>query len=485
MTKLYIFLLPFLGLSFNIQAQKTISPKRLKYLQQIMTAYETQAGFSGQVLVGYQRKVIYQSCHGWANLGHRLKNQPKTRFRLASVSKQFTAVALLVLEKQGKVAFDQPIAKYLDQLNPALGNKITIHHLLSHSSGLARDIEELTTKNIAQSYIALSDIVQLINQSKLQFAPGERWAYSNLGYALAAAIIEKVTQKKFGAAMQELIFEPAGLKNTGHEEAIAVISNQAEGYVNLPEGIIKASFENKSYVIGAGSIYSTAEDLYRWSQVLLKGNLVRPEQVKKLFTKQKGRYSYGWFVSQYGWRENDKTILGANIYHDGGSPGFECKLSILKEHDLVVIILSNQLPAPVNAIGNKITNTLLGYEESLPKSDNTQALFQTLFTKGVNQAIALIKGWRENKETYRIPSSSKIFMIARGYLESHQYQKAILTFDFLIAKSPKWSSPYLFKAITLEESGDLQAAKTIYEQTLKINPKVSYAKNKLASFKNK
>ncbi|MCB0280340.1 MAG: serine hydrolase, partial [Calditrichaeota bacterium] len=355
--------------------------------------------------------------------------------------------------------------------------------LLSHSSGLQRDIEELTDQELGHSYISLSEIVELINRSSLVFKPGERWLYSNLGYALAAAIIESVTQKDFATALKTLIFDPLLMRHTGHETNFDLIENRASGYVQLPDGIIKAGYEDKSYVIGAGSIYSTVGDLLIWSRELMNGNLLSKANIKRLYTRQSGRYSYGWFVDSYVWPPVNDDHTAVNLHHDGGSPGFEANLSLLIRHKSVVIILTNKLPSYFQGLSNRITNVYLGFDETPPKADGSKELFDQLFNRSLESAKALIEQWQKSDRKNLVPDKNAIFQIGRAYLDSEQLERASLTFSLISELVPKWWMPYLFYGIAMEKMGKKEEAIKLYNQVLELKPDQSNAASRLAKLK--
>lgn len=480
--KIVFLLLATLSIS-AATAQEMLDAKKATIIGQIAKGYASEKGFSGSILIGQGDEIFYESSHGLANYDYKIPNTSSTKFRLASLSKQFTAAALILLEQQGKVDFEKPISTYLGTLKPEIGEKISIHHILSHSSGLGRDIESLSKKDLGKGYISLPAIISLINKSSLFFEPGEKMSYSNQGYALAAAIIESVTELSYGQAMNELIFKPLDMKDTGHETSSMLMPNRAKGYISLPDDIINAAYEDKSYVIGAGSIYSTTHDLFLWGRELLSGNLISKENKDRLFSRQAGRYGYGWYIDTYVWFPVNDENQALNPHHDGGSPGFEANMSLLTKHNMVVIILSNKLPSHLNGLSNRITNVSLGFEESLPKADGSHQLFTTLFERGVPAAQALVKEWMASGKKYMLPSSGDILLVGRGYMDSNIHEKAILTMDFLIKVRPSWTYPYLFKGIIMEKLGKTQEAIEQYEKVLQINPKQSNAAGRMSMLK--
>lgn len=480
--KLVFLLLAFLSI-FVAKAQEMLDAKKASVIDQIAKGYASERGFSGSILIGQGDQVFYESSHGLANHDYKIPNTSSTKFRLASLSKQFTAAALILLEQQGKVDFEKPISTYLSTLKPEIGEKISIHHILSHSSGLGRDIESLSKKDLGKDYISLPDIISLINTSSLFFKPGKKMSYSNLGYALAAAIIESVTQQSYGQALNELIFKPLGMKDTGHESSSMLMPNRAQGYVSLPDGVINAAYEDKSYVIGAGSVYSTTLDLFLWGRELLSGNLISKANKARFFSRQAGRYGYGWYIDTYVWHPVNDENQAPNPHHDGGSPGFEANMSLLTQHDMVVIILSNKLPSHLNSLSNSITNASLGFEESQPKADGSHQLFTALFERGVPAAKALVKEWMASGKKYMLPDRGDILLVGRGYMDSNSHEKAILIMDFLIQMRPSWTYPYLFKGIMMEKQGKTQEAIAQYEKVLQINPKQSNAAGRMSMLK--
>lgn len=458
-------------------AQPGVTPERLAEIDVLAAGYAEQYDFSGVVLVGWEGEVVWQGAYGLANHEHQIPNTVDTRFRIASLSKQFTATALLKLTEQGRVDLHVPIGTYLPYLSEHIGDQITTHHLLSHTSGLVRDIEELTDESLGHDYISLERLVDLINTSPIRFEPGSTWAYSNPGYILAAAVLEEVTGQPYGEALDALMFTPFDLKHTGHETSTAIIPNRATGYVALPDGIIRARHEDKSYVIGAGSIYSTAADLFQWVQALRQGSVLEPDLAEQLFTPHTQRYGYGWFVDTYVWPPNGPGQKGRSIHHGGDSPGFTANVSIYDDHDLVVVMLSNQIPSYGNLLYNQIGNLLLGFEESLPRPPDTNLFYSTLFTEGIDATAALVQRWRDADERYRVPRAFDVFLVGRGYLDAQRYDDAIRIMDLLSLWRPKWAYPPLFKGFALYEMGKIDEAKAAFETVLMLDPNQSNAQS--------
>ncbi len=242
-------------------SQNTATSRAAK-IDEVMTAASKYRLFNGSVLVSENGKVIYKKGLGMANMEWNIPNAPDTRFRLGSITKQFTAALVLQLVEQGKIKLDGKITDYLPDYRKDVGEKVTIHQLLNHTSGipsytgLAKFIEEASRNSYS-----VDDFVKKYASNDLEFEPGSKFAYNNSGYFLLGAIIEKVTGKTYEQVLKERILDPLGMKNTGYDLSGPVIAKRAAGYVKTPVGYRNAPYLDMSIPYAAGSLYSTVEDL--------------------------------------------------------------------------------------------------------------------------------------------------------------------------------------------------------------------------------
>ena len=255
-------------------------------LDKLISAYAEYGKFNGSVLVAEKGKVIYKKGFGLADMEWNIPNQPDTKHRLGSITKQFTAMVIMQLVEQGKLKLDVPISAYLPDYPKKNGDVITIHHLLTHSSGTPN----MTSfpgfiKNISRNSYSPVQLVNLFADSTLQFEPGKKFAYSNSGYILLGYIIEKVTGKSYEQVLQENIFTPLKMNNTGYDHHRSVLKNRASGYEKNGRHYVNANFIDMSVPYAAGALYSTVEDLYLWDQALYGNQLLRKENMDLLFTK--------------------------------------------------------------------------------------------------------------------------------------------------------------------------------------------------------
>ena len=237
------------------QAGLDTQDERLAFeLRTLADEYHQLGLFQGTVLVARGDTVLLRAAYGYADVEHAIPNVPGTRFRLASVTKQWTAAAVMRLVESGELELDTRLGDAVEGVSPEIG-MVTVHQLLSHSAGIIRDLDQFSAKDMGDEF-AMSEMIDIVGASSLQYEPGSSWAYSNAGFVMLSAMIESVTGMAYGDAMQSLCFEPLGLADTGHEITGPLLERRARGYQALPDGFANAPFENKSYVTGAGSLYS-------------------------------------------------------------------------------------------------------------------------------------------------------------------------------------------------------------------------------------
>jgi CubicO group peptidase (beta-lactamase class C family) len=292
----------------------------------------------GTVLVARNNNILYSKSFGSANLEWDIPNTTKTKFRLGSITKQFTAAAILLLGERGKLKIDDPVKKYLTDA-PTAWDEITIFNLLTHSSGIP-DItsfpEYLKEKLFAHTP---REIVDIFRDKPLEFKPGEKMSYSNSGYILLGYLLETVSGETYQNFIQKNIFDPLGMKDSGYDSNSAIIPRRASGYRPVPNGLINAGYVHMTIPYSAGALYSTTEDLLRWEQGLFGGKFLSKESLSKMITPYKSNYSLGLMIRTY----NGHRV----IQHGGGIQGFVTQLAYYPDDKITVAVLSNvNCPAP-------------------------------------------------------------------------------------------------------------------------------------------
>jgi CubicO group peptidase (beta-lactamase class C family) len=324
-------------------------------MEQIIRTY-VPSKFMGSVLVARDGKVLLDKAYGFANLEWDVPNTPTTKFRLGSITKQFTVASILLLEERGKLKVEDPVKKYMPDA-PAAWDKITIFHVLTHTSG----IPSLTSFPDFESHEAQAmtpdKLVEWFRDKPLEFEPGTKWNYSNSGYILLGYLIEKISGQSYSEFIQQNIFGPLGMKDSGYDSNAAIIPHRASGYAPGKDGPVNAGFVHMSIPFSAGALYSTTEDLLRWEQGLFGGKVLKAESLAKMTTPFKQDYAFGLGVST----NNGHKMIA----HDGGIQGFNTSLAYFPDDKLVVAVLAN-LNGPAGQIAGNLAKVVHGEKVVLP-----------------------------------------------------------------------------------------------------------------------
>jgi CubicO group peptidase (beta-lactamase class C family) len=309
--------------------------------------------FMGSVLVARGDKVLFSKGYGFANLEWDIPNTPDTKFRIGSVTKQFTAVLILKLEEQGKLSLSDPVKQYITDA-PAAWDKITLFHLLTHTSGLP-DFTNLPDYPKLQTLpTTATQIMARFRDKPLDFQPGEKYKYCNSGYVVLTAVVEKVAGAPYEKFLQDQILTPVGLKDTGYDSATHVIHHRATGYlVNADNQIENSRYLDMTVPQGAGALYSTTNDLLKWELAMFGGKVLKPSSFEKMTTPVKNNYGFGLFI-----RTGNKHKM---IEHTGGIDGFNTDLAYYPDDKVTIVVLRNiNLPSRQTEITNKLAAAYFG-----------------------------------------------------------------------------------------------------------------------------
>jgi len=276
----FIFVLYLLGCSTDNSSRDKASK-----IDELMTTVYENGQFNGSVLVAENGKVIYNKGFGFANMAWNIPNKSNTKHRIGSITKQFTSMLIMQLVDEGKIDLDGKLSDYLPDYRRDTGEKITIHHLLTHTSGIPsytgiRGFWSDSTRNHYQ----IDYMVKNFHSGDLEFEPGLKFNYNNTGYYLLAVIIEKVTGKSFEENLQERILRPLQMNNSGIDRNEEILKNRAAGYTKHLTGMVNSSYIYMPNVLGAGNMYSTVEDLYLWDRALYSEKLLSKKYEDIMFT---------------------------------------------------------------------------------------------------------------------------------------------------------------------------------------------------------
>ena len=308
-------------------------------------------------------ETLYRNAFGLANVELNVKMEPDMCFKLGSVSKQFIAVAILMLEEQGKLSLEDSIFKFFPGYSLEYKG-VKIKHLLTHTSGIKNYTGFINGEKVIRDPYTPEELVDIILNKPLDFEPGNEWKYSNSGYTLLARIIESITKESFHKFIKENIFQPIGLGNTCFADDESVIPGLVNGYRKEIEMLKTAEYMSMTHTYGAGDIISCVDDMAKWKESLLSGAIISDNNLKKCFTPYRlndgsqTNYGIGWFMDKY----RDRT----RFYHDGGVYGFQSFTMYIADEDLYIVILKNRsdiyFKLPSDVLGNLIADIILGYE---------------------------------------------------------------------------------------------------------------------------
>jgi CubicO group peptidase (beta-lactamase class C family) len=301
-------------------------------MDQIVQSYVDAKQFMGSVLVARGDALLFNKSYGMANLEWNVPNTPTTKFRIGSITKQFTAAAILLLEERGKLTVEDPVKKYIPDA-PEAWDKITLYNVLTHTGGIPNftDFSDYPQKSL--SPMTAEQIVAWFKDKPLDFEPGAKFSYSNSDYALLGYVIEKLSGQTYEKFLQENILTPLGMKDSGYDSNTAIIEHRASGYSRTRTGPVNAGYVNMTVPHGAGGLYSSTLDLLKWEQGLFGGNLLKPESLAKMTTPFKENYAFGLIVQTTDGRKN--------IWHNGGIQGFNTSLGYYPDSKITVAVLSN------------------------------------------------------------------------------------------------------------------------------------------------
>ena len=425
--------------------------------------------FNGSVLVAQGNGVIFKKGYGMANFEWNLPNTPDTRFRLGSITKQFTSMVVMQLVEEGKLSLDDKLADRIPYYRKETGSKVTIHHLLNHTSGIPSytSIPNFFRDRSRQA-LPLRELVTSHCSGDLEFEPGSKFVYNNSGYVILGAVIEHVTGKTYEQVLQERVLDPAGMKATGYDRSEPLIPRRAAGYENGLDGVRNSAFLDMSLPHAAGALYSTVEDLYLWDRALYGTKLLSEERKKKMFTPGLGNYAYGWIVRKMpvGPDKTERLV----IQHGGGINGFGTLITRVPEDRMLIVLLNNTGDAPLNLISQGIGDILYGREPQEPKRSIARVLQATIREKGVDAAIAQYHDIKaKNAAVYEL-GEGELNRLGYSLVQSGRIDDAIAVYKLNVEAYPKSWNPYDSLGEAYAAKGEKELAIKNYARSIELNP---------------
>jgi len=452
-------------------------------IDEMLSLYQKYGQFNGSALVADNGKVIYKKGLGLANMEWDIPNAPDTKFRLGSITKQFTATLILQLVEQGKIKLDGKLIDYLPEYRKDTGAKVTIHNLLSHTSG----IPSYTSlpgffQNVSRNPYTVDEFIKKYASGDLEFEPGTKFVYDNSGYFLLGAIVEKVTGKPYEQVLKENIFDPLGMKNTGYDHWGTILNKRATGYSRSPRGFQTASYLDMSIPYAAGSLYSTVEDLYLWDQALYGEKILAPKSKELMFKPNLNNYGYGFVITKATLAPPTKLQVPV-IQHNGGINGFNTVIVRMPNDKRLIVLLDNAEDGQyLDRISLGIMSILYDQPFDSPKRSIANALLNTITEKDVASAItqyrALKAGPTASEYDFGEPELNRL-----GYqlLSMKKVAEAVEILKLNVEMFPQSSNVYDSLAEAYMAHNDKELSIANYKKSLELDPNNANAKARLAT----
>jgi len=478
-TLVFFALIITLNTSCNSQTKNNnTSIDKADKINELVSLYSDYEGFNGSVLVAQEGKVIYKKGFGLANMEWDIPNQVDTKFMIASITKPFTAMLIMQLV-ENKLELHQPITTYLPDYPKENGNQITIHHLLTHSSGLGDG------PNDGKKYNNPKDMVNQFAEAPLKFTPGERFEYSNSGYTLLGYIIETITEKSYEDVLKDKIFNPLNMKNSGFYRHRPIIKKMSSGYNKSWGNYLDIDYSDESSAYAAGAIYSTVEDLFLWDQAVNTEILLPEKYMDLLFEKHSidsnAHYGYGWEIRDKPIGNTSSTV--ETIGHSGSIGGFRSLYTIIPSRNASIIILNNTSNSFRTSITTAITGILYDKLYDFPLKPLAMFMAKEIKDNGIEKGILFYKEHKDLNDY----SVSEQELIIEGYrlLHAGNAKDAAAVFKLSTEIFPNKDNPYDSYAEALMELGKNEEAIKNYKKSLLLNPENENAKKMLRKLTGK
>lgn len=443
---------------------------KIEKIDELISKYSEYRYFNGSALVAENGKVIFKKGYGEANMEWNIPNAPDTKFRLGSITKQFTSMLIMQLVEKNMIKLENKITDYLPYYRKDTGDKVTIEMLLTHTSGIPSytDREDFFEK-VSKNYYSPDDFIKEYCSGDFEFEPGSKFNYNNSGYFILGAIIEHITNMTYEEAIKENILIPLGLNETGYDHFENIISKRAAGYEKSGSGYVNAPYLEMALPYSAGSMYSTVEDLFKWDLALSTEKLLSKKYMDEIFkgrvAARNSQYAYGWFIDSVSLDDKKYVVFT----HGGGINGFNTINYIIPEKQQIVILFSNAGGAPLNPMTDAIINILNGKEYKFPPKPLTDLLATTIENEGIGKAIKLFNELKSDKQNYSY-NERELNALGYNFLRIKKIDEAIEIFRLNLHEYPKSYNVYDSFAEALMAKGDENGAIENYKKSLELNP---------------
>lgn len=447
-----------------------IAQNKVAKIDEMLNKYREIGQLNAAVLVAENGKVIYKKGHGLANMEWNVPIKTDTKFRIGSVTKQFTAVLILQLVDEGKIKLDGKVTDYLPYYRKDTGEKVTIHQLLNHTSGIPSYTNGEFFREHSRDYYSPEDFVKKFSSGDLEFEPGSKFRYNNSAYFILGEMIEKITGKSYADNLKERITKPLGMNNTGYDSHSPLLKNRAQGYSKTPAGYRNAAYLDMSLPYAAGSMFSTVEDLYKWDQALYGDKLMSAESKALMNKPGLQDYGYGVFIQKRKYGKTDKRV--PVIQHGGGINGFNSLFTRVTDGKHLIVILDNVGQGNHHPnITNSVIAILNGENYELPKIPISEVLYKTVTEQGGDAAVAEYRRLKASSPDKYNFEESELNSLGYQLMGQKKKQEAIAIFKLNVELFPNSANPYDSLGEAYLDADDKPNALKYYKIAFEKDPK--------------
>jgi CubicO group peptidase (beta-lactamase class C family) len=446
-------------------------------------SYNTAGMFNGSALVAEGGKVVFKKGYGFADFEWRVPNEPDTKFRVGSITKQFTATVIVQLVAEGKLAYETTLVKALPYYRKETGGRITIHQLLNHTSGIPSYTNPAFFRESSRNKYGVREFVEKFCSGDLEFEPGTQFRYNNSAYFILGAIIEEVEKKPYEQTLKERVFDRLGMRGSGYDLSAPLLEKRARGYERGLAGVRNADYLDMSVPYAAGSLYSTVEDLYLWDQALYGDAILNAVQKERMFTPAPENYGYGWVIRKQpiGPAKSERLTIG----HGGGINGFNTLLLRIPEDRHLIVLFNNTGGTNLGAMSEGITDILYGRVPPPPKRSLAMTLYDTVTKRGTAAAIAEYRDIKKNRASEFELGEGQLNRLGYELLRAKRVPEAIEIFTLNVEMFPASANVHDSLGEAYKEAGDHERAVKAYAKSLELDPKNRNAIDKLAELVKK
>ena len=434
-------------------------------IDSLLSRYHAFGQFNGAVLVAEEGKPLFEKGYGYANREWQIPNTPRTKFRLGSITKQFTSMLVMQQVQKGTISLDAPVSRYLASYPGPRGDSVTIRQLLSHTAGVPNYTEFVDFRRDRRAYI-VDQLIATFSGRPLDFVPGTGWKYSNSGYVLLGAVLEKVTGMPYERLLEANILGPLGMTNTGYDHSEEILPNRAAGYAWVGR-MVNATFIDMSVPFSAGALYSTVEDLLLWDRALYRDRLLSDSLKKIYFTPVRHGYAFGWGVGKEPLGSSTDSALF--VFHSGGVNGFNTLIVRIPDRRLLIVLLNNTESAPLIAIARSVAGILYGKPYAAPVQSLAQELALTIAHEGIARGLTRYAEMRSKPGDYSI-DENEMNQLGYEFLRQGKMREAIEVFKMNVDAFPKSWNVYDSLGEAYMNDGQTALAISSYEKSLALNP---------------